>query len=138
MMKKLLILLLLFGFLITPSIKADTVLYCQSELETGLIQVNGSWETKNFISERFTIKFNDDYSRLEGLDPSPGLECRASFTSSPHLIFCVDRKYNHSTFRYSKKTKRFVHYFNPFGGYVENKISDTDNDVIYAGTCKIF
>jgi len=135
-MKKLLVLILSLGFLLTTSAMAETVLYCQSELATGISKSSGTWKEGSFKKERFTIKFYDDYSRLKGLDPSPGMECRASFTSSPHLIFCVDRKYNHSTFRYNKKTKRFVHYFNPFEGYVGK--DDIDNDIIYAGTCKIF
>ena len=136
-MKKILILLLLFGFLIAPSIKADTVLYCQSKLATGLDYENGSWKTMNFKPQRLTVKFNYDYSRLEGLPQNPKMDCKIPYSliGTDNLIYCVDTKYNDSTFKYNKKTKRFVYYFNPFGGYVGE--SD-DTDSLFAGTCKAF
>ena len=54
-MKKLLI-LMLFGVLFVPmngSAKADEVLYCQSELATGLSKEDGTWKTYDFPNERW-------------------------------------------------------------------------------------
>ena len=56
-MKKLLILMLL-GVLFVPmngSAKADEVLYCVSELATGMARKNDTWVTGSFQSKRYTI-----------------------------------------------------------------------------------
>ena len=53
-MKKLLFLTLL-GMLFVPmngSAKADEVLYCQSELATGLSKQDDTWKTYDFPNER--------------------------------------------------------------------------------------
>ena len=44
------------------NLKAETVLYCQSELHTGFIKKGGKWRTSEFKLNRYTIKFNNDYS----------------------------------------------------------------------------
>jgi len=135
-MKKLLVLLFSFSILIAPTIKAETVLYCKSELVTGFANVDGKWKTANFAPKRFTIKFNDNFSRIEGgLPASSPMECDVPFDASPNVIHCVSPNFNRSTMRYNMKTKRFVHYFNPSRGYISNS---TDTDLLYAGTCEIF
>ena len=139
-MKRLLILLLSLGILIAPSIKADTVLYCQSELATGFSKTSGSWKEMNFSFKKYTIKFNDDYSRVTGMpdyDENLSMECETPYSviNKPHLIYCVHSGHSNSTLRYNTKTKRFVHYFQPYKGYIGN---GTDTDVLYAGNCKIF
>ena len=102
-MKKLLVLLLSFGILFAPSIKAENVLYCQSELVTGFVKKNGAWKNGNFATDRFTVKFNDDFSLIEGgLPNSSPMECSAPYSSYPHIIHCVHSKYNLSTLRYNK------------------------------------
>ena len=135
-MKRLLILLLSLGILIAPSIKADTVLYCQSELATGFSKTSGSWNETSFKRDRFTIKFNQGYTRLEGLTFVP-MTCRAPYEilDSPERIFCVDEENSHSTLRYNKETKRFVHYFQPSSGYIGGS---NDTDILFAGSCKAF
>jgi len=135
-MKKLILLLLTFGILFASSIKAETVLYCQSEFATGLIKKSGSWQVTSFERDRFTIKFNQGYTLLEGLTYTP-MTCDAPYESIdiPERIFCVDEKYSRSTLRYNKVTKRFVHYFQPSSGYIGG--SD-DTDILYAGSCKVF
>ena len=69
-MKKLLILTLL-GVLFVPmngSAKADEVLYCQSEVETGLVEKNGTWKERGFVQKTYTINFSRDYKKMKGLD----------------------------------------------------------------------
>ena len=134
-MKKLLLVILSLGFLFATSIKAETVLYCQSELATGLLKENGTWKNSGFKLKRFTIKFDDYFSRVEGMSFEP-MDCKAPYAND--VIFCVQSKYNHSTLRYNKVTKRFVHYFNPSSGYVDLSTDISDNDVMYAGTCQKF
>ncbi len=68
-MKQLLILTLV-GVLFVPmngSAKADEVFYCQSEVATGLNPENGTWRTRNFTPQRYTIKFSSDYTIMRGL-----------------------------------------------------------------------
>ena len=137
-MKKILVLIFLFNFLFAPSIKAENVLFCQSELVTGFTNDNGTWRNGNFALERFTIKFNDDFSIVEGgLKNSTPMKCSAPyFYSDPTLIHCVHSEYNLSTLRYSIDTKRFVYYFNPASGYIMK--DHTDTDLLYAGSCEKF
>ena len=64
-MKKLLILMLL-GVLFVPmngSAKADEVLYCQTELATGLYEENGTWKSGNHTMKRYTIKVVGDFEK---------------------------------------------------------------------------
>ena len=135
-MKKLLVLLFSFSILIAPTIKAETVLYCTSELITGFIKDNDSWRLANFNETRHTVKFNHDYSRLEGLTEKP-MECTVSYSFFPERIFCVHTWGSHETFTFNNATNRFV-YSNPSaGGYTVND-SNPDTEVFSAGTCKVF
>ena len=73
-MKKLLILTLL-GVLFVPmngSARADEVLYCQSEVATGLYKDDGIWKSSTFKKERYTIKFSSDYTLMRGIDKYSG------------------------------------------------------------------
>ena len=135
-MKKLLLLLLSFGFLIAPSIKAETVLYCKAELVEGFIQDNGLWRRGNFGDSRHTIKFNNDFSRLEGITYN-AMDCTVPYNKQPNQIFCVHSLGSHETFIYHKTTKRFVFANISTGGYTLNP-EDADTEVLEAGTCKAF
>ena len=81
MKTKLLFVFITIGLLAANSVKADTVLYCQSELATGFIKENGAWKETNFRQQRYTIKFNKDYSRLEGLSSRSSMECSIRYRS---------------------------------------------------------
>ena len=133
-MKKLLILLLSFGFLISTSVKAEMVLYCQSELAAGFIKKNGRWQEGNFNLDRFTIKFNNNFSNLEGLTSEP-MECSVSFNHKPNLIFCVHSWGSHETLIYEKKKRRFTYSSISSGGYA---FDQGDTEVLFAGTCTKF
>ncbi len=136
-MKRLLILLFSFGILFTSSIKADTVMYCQSEMSTGVIKKNGLWKTTNFNKARYTVKFNYDYSQLEGITSSVPWNCQVPYDWYPDQIFCVNTYGSHQTFIYSKKTKRFLLTMVSSGGYVRNP-TDPDTESLTVGTCKTF
>jgi len=137
-MKKLILLLLLFGIFFATSIRAETVLYCQTELVTGFIKKNGVWKSANFHNERHTVKFNHDYSRLEGMTTKP-MECTTSYSFFPERIFCVHTWGSHETFLFNKETNRFTFTKVSTAGYTLNDSDeDTDTDTFLAGTCKVF
>ena len=112
------------------SANAETVLYCQEELATGLIKDKSAWKTGNFIKERYTIKFNNDYSRLEGLGRR-GMVCRTTY--SKNIVSCAD--FSGDTFLYNRNYMRFALARMSIEGYV-NAGEDSDN--LSIGTCKDF
>ena len=137
MKQKLLFVFITIGLLVSNNVKADTVLYCQSDLATGFIKENGSWRDANFQQQRYTIKFNKDYSRLEVLSSQFPMECSVRYRSKPNLVFCAGLIGSHRSFMYSKITKRFVFSYISSVGYVDNpNNSGTEN--MYAGTCQTF
>ena len=130
-MKKLLLLILLIPNLVM----AEKVLYCQEELNTGLIKKKGVWKTGNFKRERYTIKFNDYYTILDGISLTP-MSCSKPYKhADPEYIACVHSKGSHETFAYNKLTKRFIFSKTSAGGYVANE-QDTEN--LSVGTCEAF
>ena len=135
-MKKILILLFSILFLSSPYVKAETVFYCQSELGTGFIKKNGSWRESSFKPRRWTIKFNDSYSKLYGLDdPLHPYFCSPPFQHKPNSLACLGGYKNGESFMFNKMNNRFIFNIASIQGYVEN---GSDTDVIYAGTCSKF
>ena len=121
------------GLLITTLAKAETVLYCQNELATGLFKEDGSWKTGNFSLARYTIKFNEDFSSIDGLIKGKG-KCSAPFPNTePDLLHCRT-SYGLETFVYHKQKKRYT-YFTINLAYA---IDGSDTSSIEAGTCKSF
>ena len=67
-------LFLIIGFLLfslSGTLRAETVLYCQSEIATGFINESGTWQTRNFKLYRFTAKFNSSYTEFESNSLQP-------------------------------------------------------------------
>ena len=62
---------IIFVVLFSSTLRAETILYCQSDLVTGFMKSNDSWQSSNFKSDRYTIKFRDEYKILEGLEERP-------------------------------------------------------------------
>lgn len=137
MKTKLLFVFITIGFLASNSVKADTVLYCQSELATGFIKKNGSWRETNFQQQRYTITFNKGYSRLEGLDSQFPMKCSVRYRSKPNLVFCAGLIGSHRIFMYSKITKRFLFSYISSLGNAEN-LNNPGKENMYAGTCQTF
>jgi hypothetical protein len=136
-MKKLLICVLSCVVLITTPAKAETVLYCQSELATGFIRDNGAWKTGKFAQKRWTIKFNDNYSIAEGLTTF-SMECVVPYPSAAELIFCVHKRGSHETFLYNLNKNRFTFSSVKDFGYVDDPTGEASTDVLYAGSCTSF
>ena len=71
MVKKLFFALITMGLFFSNTLKAETVLYCQSEVATGFFNEGGVWKETSFKLDRYTVKFNDDFSLLEGVSYKP-------------------------------------------------------------------
>lgn len=113
---------------------ADTVLYCQSELATGFMNKGTGWVERSFDKERFTVKFNDDFTTLEGFAYGP-MDCKMNFPDFlPTQLQCLEKKGGMSVL-YDKTTKRFIFSSISIAGYV-NLSRDSDN--LFAGTCTKF
>ena len=124
------------GALFSSIVKAETVLFCQSELIVGFFNDGGSWRKGNFANERYTIKFNNDYSKLYGLDEMLPYNCLQPYLHAPDALACLSGFSNGQSFIFNKRTKRFVFSFSKLnGGY---DINGPDTDFLAAGTCKKF
>jgi len=132
-MKKLLA--LVFSLLISFNSLGETVLYCQGELATGLDKNNGTWKTSNFNTERYTIKFSDDYYKLSGLSKRNWDCLDAYFDKTYNTVTCTSPYQDGGSFTFNKKTNRFITINSTVFGYLDN---GTDNSAISAGTCQKF
>ena len=132
-MKKLLILMLL-GVLFVPmvgSAKADEVLYCQSELATGMAKQNGTWVTGSFQLKRYTIKVSGDFEKLIGILENETFDCRVPYEWNPEQTVCQHE--SGMSFFYDKSSKRFLLSFTNVSTYLTS-----DTPALYAGTCQKF
>ena len=102
---KLKLLLFLFTFGISTSVSAEIVLYCNSELATGFFKENGIYGTTDFELRRYTLKFSDDYSELEGLDKY-SRQCEVAFDDETYsTVTCSSDAFkDDESFTYNKKT----------------------------------
>ena len=137
MVKTLFSFMLVMGLLFSSILKAETVLYCQSELTAGFYKKEGSWITTQFTPNRFTIKFNDEFSKLEGLEER-AFECAWAYADPQEkFLSCMSHWKNGILFNYSLATKRFIYAQTTMFGYILNG-SEPDTNAIYAGECKNF
>ena len=135
-MKKLLVLSLSLFFLLSSlSIKAETVFYCNSELATGVIKKNGSWKVTNFKPSRWTIKFNNNYSELYGLDKDRPYLCSPAYQHTPNLLACLSGYENGQSFMFNKIESRFLFNSSSIEGYVHD---NSDTNVLFVGSCSKF
>ena len=129
--------LFMLAFLLAgTSAQAEKVLYCQSELATGIGNRDGTWETGSFTLERWTLKFTEDYTTLKGLPGFDDLICVPQFPNAyPHVIICRQDAVDPSTFSFNTNSMRFVYANLSMMAFLMNR---TDTNEIYAGTCVEF
>ena len=130
--------LLLIACFTLPA-NAEEVYYCSTELATGVIKKNGEWTTSGFIPERYTVKFNSDYTQVEGFSPySPiPLRCHIPFhTERPSLLSCSNFL-GIELLLFDKEKLRFTFFSSSVGGYNRNS-DNPDTENISAGTCEKF
>ena len=125
-MKKLLLFLFTFGLLISTSVTAEIVLYCNGEMATGFIKKNGVWRTTNFELKRYTIKFSDDYSEVKGLLKGIAFQCKNAYKSeASNTVLCRNNILgNGDSFTYNINTKRFIYFEDAVSGFINNRIGD--------------
>ena len=136
-MKKILLVLLLIPNLVM----AENVLYCQDVLSMGLIKKNEVWNTVTFKLERHTYKFNDDYTKIDGVGRP--MNCYQPFPNNIFVITCSTfnqdsypgANYRDYTFVFDKLTKRYTVSIISAFGYVNNS---EDTSSLIAGTCEKF
>ena len=128
---------LVIGLSFSGVLKAENVLYCQSELATGFINKEKKWVETGFNPQRFTIKFNDEFSKLDGLE-SRAFECAWAYADPKReFVSCISHWRNGMFFNYNTVTKRFIYAQTTLFGYVLND-SEPDTNAIFAGDCKKF
>ena len=137
-MKKLLLPLFLFGFLISPSVKAETILYCQEEISIGLMKKEGNWQEQNFALERIMMKFEDDFSNV--IIDGEMYSCfnGGEFKNYNPIICKSTIPYHSFTLNIDKKSLRYVWTQISIGGYASILDNDPDTDNILAGKCEKF
>jgi len=117
---------------------AENAIYCADELATGILKDYEKgryvWQTTNFKLARHTIKFNDDYTKLDGLSFYP-MSCSKPYSIDPDYIACVHSMGGHETFTYNKRTKRFLYSNTDVDGYVDDEYS---RNSLRAGICEAF
>ena len=114
---------------------AEKVLYCQTELGTGIGLNNKRYITSNIDNQRLTIKFNDDFSKLAGLGVKEYV-CDKNFPHTSETLTCLSTEFMGDSFTYNPKNNRFYYVVLTPGGYIEPYSSDTP--ALFAGTCQNF
>ena len=138
MSKKLLSTFLFVGLLFSTNLKAENVLYCQSELATGFYREGGVWKTGSFELERFTIKFTNNFRKLHGLDDDRPFDCNVPFSiGAPEVVACVSGYGTSEGFLFNKNRLRFSFSKTAVSGFVEGA-GGGSTEVLFAGTCKNF
>ena len=123
---------MLLGVLFVPmngSAKANEVLYCQSDLATGMAKKNGKWITGDLELERFTVKVLNDFEAVMFRDKL--FACRVPFSRYPKELVCHNE--DGPTFVYDQSSKRFLYSQVNTLTYL-----DTDTPFLAAGTCEKF
>ena len=84
-MKKLILAISVFLLFGSSLANAENIYYCASKpnLATGIDKDNktGEWFRNGFSVSRFTIKFNDDYTILNGLSEEISWNCSKTILS---------------------------------------------------------
>ena len=126
----------IFGLSLSTILKAETVLYCKEELSTGFIKENGVWVERRFKNNRYTLKFNEQFSKLLGLSETP-LECVWAYdTKNYDSLVCKSKFADGNFFNYNTKTKKFIYSQSTIWGYISDQFDDTNT--ISVGSCQNF
>ena len=95
----------------------------------------------DFKLKRYTVKFDDDYSRLNGVGMSKMTwQCEDALDVKVYnTVVCSLAMFNTGEqFTYNKKTKRFSYYSGGVFGPIQGNNAGSDTNHMYAGTCEKF
>jgi hypothetical protein len=119
--------------LLTPSVAyAETILYCQDEIATGIMKQNNTFVQGRFNLQRYTIKFNSNFTEVSGLgktflcsqpystDINPSVVCKAS---------------TGNTFIFNPQTNRYHYSHVWMNGFIDYSV---DSSHISVGSCEKF
>jgi hypothetical protein len=125
------------GMLLGPAAQAaETVMYCTTELSTGMKFLKGGWKTVKFKELRYTIKFSENYESVVGLDGKTSWQCERIWSAvSPEEISCNGRYYH---LNFNKKTNRFT--LSKMYGWINQRPGKAYADTVSVenGTCQKF
>ena len=131
----------IFLFVGSPFASAQEVYYCMDEITNGIIKrKTGIWERTGITPERYTIKFNEDYTELKGLHKlDTTWDCHISYggyvEGFSNVRICYYNLHSGEVFTFDIKTLRYLYLIGVPSGYVENR---QDTNSLHAGTCKKF
>ena len=117
---------------VTPA-WAETVLYCQDELATGIIKEDGTWRPGIFSPARYTVKFDEKNMTL--LMDEEKFSCSARWLTNPDIIRCEEEMAADIHFVFNKKTLRYSMYRMFSSAWV---IDGNDTSKTAHGTCQKF
>ena len=142
-MKKLILAISVFLLFGSSFANAEQVYYCASELATGIVkdEKKGKWRTNKFVSIRWTIQFNDGYTKMDGLETGT-MKCHTPYEFLVEgIIVCNHRHDFGPVFLLNKNNLRFSYAsISAFGyiGVIIDSAIEPDTNRINAGTCQKF
>jgi len=138
-MTKLLIAISFLLFVGSPFANAEQVYYCVSELTTGIIkdEKTGKWKGTRFKKTRYTIKFDDFFTELTGLNEIANYTCKSAFYTMEDIRICDSQQQNGNFFQFNKTDLRFLYLITDVRGYLYDQ-KDSITNSMDAGTCQKF
>lgn len=132
----------------SAALSQDRVLYCTEDHVTGLAFHEERWVpayTGRDKAERYTIKFNEDYTRLNGVGGTDTLYmCHYGFpTKAPEVVTCINTMVDTMAFNFNTETERFQMTQVSPGGWLSVGTERADEiglltDHLAFGTCQGF
>ena len=124
--------LMLLILLIPSAAYAETVLYCQDEIATGIMKQNNTFVQVRFKLRRHTIKFNSDFTEVSGLGDT--FLCSQPYPDGINPGVVCNEKVG-STFMFNPQTNRY-HYSQVWiNGFIDY---GNDSSHISVGSCEKF
>lgn len=143
-MKKLILAISVFLLFGSSFANEENVYYCSSEIASGIYldQKTGKWLGSGFAPERYTVKFNSNYTKVKGiLNDKENWDCWIPFLGFAYkykdMRVCIDSNYQGVLFTFDIKTLRFLFAYAGISGYLANQ-NEPDSNMIYAGKCQKF
>ena len=137
-MKKFILVILVLIFVGISIANAEQVYYCSGKLTTGFkLKDDGNWRVSKFEKERYTIKFNDEYTSLRGLHKGMPWTCGKPYEGLfAGALTCFDKNNNGDFFSFDRKGLYFVLGRGSVNGFLF-PIAKTEVELI-AGDCESF
>jgi len=139
-LKKTATILLCIGYLLVSVAEAETVLYCTSELSTGIHLHDGNYRVGKILADRLTVKFNTNFSVVHGFGNKKS--CRILRPLDPDILHCTsngDQGTERSVVFFNKRTMKYT--FAALSGWTYVQSPQTvpaHTNSVSAGSCESF